>query len=111
MLVVEVKVVMVSKVGSPCRSVHIGGGLGVVIATTIDVIEDAAKVEFLSCVVGVGGLDVVRTSVLGAVPIVGHIHERRLCVVETEMFCVHKEHVERIGEHEVGCDGTLHEDA
>ena len=75
MLIVEVAVVFVCDIGGPCRSVHVGCGLGVVVATSIDVVEDEAEVELLACIVREGRLHVVGTCFARAVPVVGDIHE------------------------------------
>ena len=78
---------------------------------TIDVVENASKVESFSCIVGVGGFHMVGACVLRAVPVVGHIHEGGLRVIESEVIRIDEEHVEWGGEHEIGGDGTFHEDA
>ena len=102
---------MVGKIGSPCGGIHVGSGLCVIVSTTIDIIKDTTEVKFLACIVGERCLDMIGTRVLRTIPVVGDIHERRFRVVEPEVLRIDKEHIERSGEHEIGGDGTLHEDA
>ncbi len=106
--VVEMEVVAVAGVGTEACAAHEGGGLVVVIARSVHVVEDASEVDALTCVVGVEGTEMVVATLLRTTPVVGEVHVRRLGVVVAEIAWCDEKLVEGMGKDELAPDGTVH---